>query len=333
MDSIIIKSKMRNYEVKFVDNFMEYIDKEVDFFIIDQIIKEKYIPNLNNALSIPANEYWKSFEFIKPLIMNLLTKNIRRNSRLVAIGGGTIQDITGFIASILFRGIDWIFIPTTLLAQADSCIGSKTSINLGGYKNQLGTFYPPSHIYIDFRFLDTLSEEDMRSGLGEIIKIHLLGGIDMPFYLQDAICSSLQLKKHYIEIDETDKSCRNLLNYGHTFGHALESLLDFEISHGEAVVVGMDIANYISCRSEYIDREEFTELHDYLKIYFPKEFDLDKYNLDDYIEHLKRDKKNINSDELVCILTRGRGKMFKGSIPYFAIRELLGHYVEEKLWI
>jgi 3-dehydroquinate synthase len=180
---------------------------------------------------------------------------------LVSIGGGITQDITGFLASTLYRGIRWIFIPTTLLAQSDSCIGSKTSLNYRNYKNLIGTFYPPCKVNVDIRFISTQNNIDFYSGLGEIVKLHVTGGRSYSDYIIDklplimnrqkevllkAVRNSLLIKKSYIETDEFDKGRRNLLNYGHCFGHAIETATNFKITHGQAVVLGMILANIVA---------------------------------------------------------------------------------------
>src|SRR5581483_3202456 len=190
-------------------------------------------------------------------------RKIRRNHVLVAIGGGIIQDITCFLAATMLRGLPWNFIPTTLLAQADSCIGSKSSINAGEAKNILGTFTPPARVDVSTRFLKTLDERDIRSGIGEMLKVHAIEGpqsFDQIAHDYENILSddsvmlhyirrSLDIKKRIIEIDEFDRGPRNVMNYGHSFGHAIESATDFAVPHGIAVTLGMDLANYTAVRT------------------------------------------------------------------------------------
>ena len=237
----------------------------------------------------------------------------------MAIGGGIIQDVTAFSASIIYRGIEWSFFPTTLLAQADSCIGSKTSINLGNKKNLIGNFYPPTEIYIDTAFLATLPEADILSGIGEMLHYYYYAA--SPFFekiiskrpqllserrlLRDYIRESLQIKKGVIEIDEFDKGERNKFNYGHTFGHALETITDYGIKHGQAVTVGMDIANYLSVRMRLMGQALFDTLHAKLAVNFPG-YNFSKCNMEAYFDALAKDKKNIGSN-LGCILSEGPG--------------------------
>ena len=160
-------------------------------------------------IEVSANENQKSYEGLIPIIDKLVNHGFRKNHRIVGIGGGITQDITAFTSSILFRGVDWIFFPTTLLAQGDSCIGSKTSINYKKYKNQIGGFYPPEKIYIDLKFLDTLEHKDFQSGVGEMCHYFIVSSKkDFNFYknsynllnksssaLEEIIARSLKIKK------------------------------------------------------------------------------------------------------------------------------------------
>lgn len=195
----------------------------------------------------------------------------KKNLTLVSIGGGITQDITGFVASTLFRGIAWHFVPTTLLAQVDSCIGAKTSLNFGRSKNLIGTFYPPRCIYVSSAFLSTLNALDMASGYGEILKFllmrqleegkglmthkRLLGLKDSKGKLTRLVRECLVIKRSFIEGDEFDQGRRNLLNYGHCFGHALESASTYYVPHGVAVNVGMVFANIAAAQRGFFPLE------------------------------------------------------------------------------
>jgi 3-dehydroquinate synthase len=212
---------------------------------------------------LPIDEERKTFDTVSWLYDRLLERGLRRNGTVVSVGGGITQDLSGFAASTLYRGVRWVYAPTTLLAQADSCIGGKTSLNYGAFKNILGTMYPPERIVVDPRFLDTLSRDDFYSGLGEVVKLHVLGGEFPVRRLQgamdalvardahavaDAVTESLRIKLPYIEEDEFDRGRRNLLNYGHCFGHALEAATAFAVPHGQAVVIGMLLAETVAER-------------------------------------------------------------------------------------
>lgn len=329
-----IKSQIHDYNVLFVDDFSEELKKVSEkqvFFIIDKTVADFYKDRLgvifqqNKCLIIEATESHKTLDYAKVVIRELIDSNFRKNNQLFAIGGGIIQDITGFVASILYRGVKWEFCPTTLLAQCDSCIGSKTSINVDEYKNQVGTFYPPNQIILDIRFLNTLPENDIKSGFGEIIKVHFLDGKESFKYiaeyydrsLQDTqliselIFKSLQIKKKIIANDEFDLGYRNIMNYGHTFGHAIESLTNYSIRHGQAVTIGMDISNYLSYKLGLLDENTYREMKKVVIKNLPK-YNLRELGLDLFFEALSRDKKNVDN-RVTMILTSGPGKMFKKS--------------------
>lgn len=270
-----------------------------------------------SIILIEANENSKAILQVLPVIEQLLDNGARRGHTLLAIGGGVIQDIVCFISSVLFRGLDWKFIPTTLLSQADSCIGSKSSINLEKTKNILGTFHPPKSILICPMFLDTLDRCEILSGIGEILKVHTIDGIQSfdnvardydallsdPLVLLKYIEKALMIKKKYIEVDEYDQGVRNIFNYGHSFGHAIESATKFEVPHGIAVTIGMDMANRISAWRGSLEDIHYERMHevlrknykDYLGVHIPLEL---------LILALKKDKKNT-VENLMLILPVG----------------------------
>lgn len=335
-EPLSIKSKFRDYSVNFVDEFQEAVKRnstENAYILIDKRLTDLYGEQLKDILSkyhfiaIEATESNKTIDYCQGLIMSLIGKNIRKNCALIAVGGGIIQDIVAFTSSILFRGVEWIFYPTTLLAQADSCIGSKTSINLGEYKNLVGNFYPPVEIYLDMGFLETLPIEEIKSGIGEILHFYLIAGSGLieglvneydelvanPRLLKKYIMESLRIKKEVIEVDEFDKNERNLFNYGHTFGHAIETVSAYSIPHGQAVALGMDIANYISLNLGYLSRNEFDHMHTILAKNIPS-FRLRADSMGEYIMALSRDKKN-EGNQLGCILSSGLGTMKKVLLP------------------
>lgn len=327
-----IKSSIHDYEVNFIDDSQAILKKEIrdgDVVIVDQKIKEFYplisaaIPESNLIIEIEANEIQKSYEGLIPIINTLIESGFRKNHRLIGIGGGITQDITAFTASIMYRGVDWIFFPTTLLAEGDSCIGSKTSINFGEYKNQVGGFYPPSRIYIDLNFLDTLSPADLQSGLGEMSHYFVVAGEkDFKQYKNDyktalsdrsvltrMITRSLAIKKSYIEIDEFDQNQRQVFNYGHSFGHAIESLTDYAVPHGIAVSFGMDMANFISTNMGLLNPQIREEIRELLQQIW-EGYDIRHLNVKQFRSALAKDKKNIGQ-ELRLILCKGYGKVFK----------------------
>lgn len=352
-DSLRIKSLFKNYDVRFIGDFTLPLQGLVDqhtFFVIDAIVWDIYKEKLKGVipegrlLLVEANERNKTISKCQEIIEILVERNFRRNDRLVAIGGGVIQDITAFTASILYRGVEWIFFPTTLLAQADSCIGGKTSINLGDKKNLVGNFYPPTEIYIDTAFLATLPEADIMSGIGEMIHYYCYAASPLfekiiterpqlladRHILLDYIRKSLQIKKDVIEIDEFDKGERNKFNYGHTFGHALESLTDYAVKHGQAVTMGMDIANYVSLQRGVMSQETFNSMHALLVGNFPA-YEWRHFDMETYIRFLSKDKKNVGQD-LVCILAEGPGCITKQRIVMDeAFQDILREYFNDVL--
>jgi 3-dehydroquinate synthase len=325
-----VKSSLRDYSVIFIEDFKQNIIREKSdkqYFIID-----RKIYNLNKnffdknkikqkSIIIKADENAKSFENFAKYANTLIKLKIDKNSEINLIGGGVIQDIGAFLSSILFRGVIYNFYPTTLLAQCDSCIGSKTSININSYKNLIGNFWPPKKVYIDFNFLFSLGISAKKSGIGEMCHYFLYSNIDLfnkfmgdydkilinTQLIHKYIYKSLLIKKNVIQIDEFDNGERKKFNYGHTFGHAIEALTNYKINHGQAITMGMDFANYVSYNYNKLSIEKYELIRALLKKNFSKH-NLKKYSLNKYISILKKDKKNKDS-KLGCILFSENEKM------------------------
>ena len=350
--NITIASRSGNYDVVFYESFYKHLSenfKEGDFVIIDQTIHElhpKIAEKFGRRIYIAtALEITKSYSGIIPVLDAVIYSDFRKNNRLIAIGGGIIQDITSFIASILFRGVDYVFYPTNVLSQCDSCIGSKLSINFNQYKNLLGGFYPPKLIVIDTNFLTTLKSKDIASGLGEILHYCLVSSVyDFKFFMKQApivkqntnnitplLRRSLEIKKNMIEIDEFDLGPRNVFNYGHSFGHALESALDYLIPHGIAVAYGIDLANQVSVKKGLLTIEERNALRQACEIVF-SEMALPPVDLYKYKAALLRDKKNVGN-EIGLILSRGIGDMFFKTCPYVELEETISLFFNNKSYL
>ena len=324
-----IESRIHDYEVVMLNNVFENKEEALSdleynrlFYFVDRNVYQIYSERITDfigddcCLVIEASERHKEFKMLHHYYEWLIKHGFRRNDLLVVIGGGVLQDIGGFVASTLYRGVNWLFIPTTLLAQADSCIGSKTSINYGTTKNVLGTFYPPHKIVIDSWFLDTLSEPYIQSGMGEIVKCHLMAHDsdfahirDGDLMMEQLITRSLIIKHSYFYADEFDHGLRNLLNYGHCFGHALESASEFKIPHGVAVVVGMRVANIISKNRRYLSQQAY-DVMDEVLVRYCKGVDLSRVSNDAVVEYMRHDKKNVGA-LLSVVLTRGIGEQVK----------------------
>ena len=324
--SISIQSHRGEYEVAFTPHLLTDPSRLLEgepHFIIDRKIADLYNDQLRtvlqhqNTIIIEATEQNKSLESAGRIISTLVEQKTRRNHHLVAIGGGIVQDLTCFIASTLLRGISWQLVPTTLLAQADSCIGSKSSINVGDAKNIVGTFYPPTKVFIDQNFLQTLHDSEIRSGIGEILKVHAIDSAESFNHvaeslqkmhanvdeLQPFIYSALAIKKRFIEVDEFDQGIRNIFNFGHSFGHAIESATNFGVPHGVAVTMGMDVACQISTKRNLLPVQHAERMRRALREnYLP--FSHVDIPLEPTMSALLKDKKN-SSTELGLILPVG----------------------------
>ena len=325
-ENLSIQSHKGPYSVIFDSRLLADAGKllsDQQHFLIDANVARLYANQLRpflshkNALVVNATEENKSIERIIPVFERLVENAIRKDHVLIAIGGGIIQDIACFVASTLLRGLSWIFVPTTLLAQADSCIGSKSSVNLGTTKNILGTFNPPNEIHVCAGFLDTLEDKDIRSGIGEILKVHAIdsaSAFDKVAADYDALLSdrnvmlayirkALVIKQRFIEEDEFDRGVRNIFNYGHSFGHAIEAATNFAVPHGIAVSLGMDMANRIASLRGLVEVTHYLRMHPVLCKNYAS-FANTPIPLDRLLPALLKDKKNTSS-KLVLILPVG----------------------------
>lgn len=283
-------------------DIQELTERKNSIFITDQNVFRLYKPlfNQKKVIVIAAGEENKTQSTVNEIIRQLLAFEADRNSMLIGVGGGVITDITGFVASIYMRGVSFAFLPTSLLAMVDASIGGKNGIDVGVYKNMVGTIRQPSFIFFDPEFLMTLPESEWINGFAEIIKhaaikdadmFHQLEKNDLAYYQKHTNCLSelirrnALLKTSVVQNDEFEKGERKLLNFGHTLGHAIENL--YSIPHGKAVSVGMAFAARLS---EKITG--FNEIDRVIRIlqkyHLPTSFDYDKEKV---IEVLKKDKK------------------------------------------
>ncbi len=302
--------------------------------VVDARVARLHDRRLENILASPsvflleATEEAKSLDRFPAYVEHLVARGVRRDHALIAVGGGIVQDIVCFLAATLLRGLPWRFYPTTLLAQADSCIGSKSSINCGRAKNILGTFTPPERVVVDVRFLDTLDERDVRSGLGEMLKVHAIEGpaafdeiaAAYPTLFADKaamqrfVRRALEIKKRYIEEDEFDRGPRNVFNYGHTFGHAIEAATGFAVPHGIAVTLGMDMANFVAARLGVGTESHFARMHPVLARNF-RGFERHPVPLAPFLAAIAKDKKNLGQASATLILPDREGRIEKGTYP------------------
>ena len=340
MQVINVKSALRDYQVKITESidFMRDLEAINDrFYVIDSNVWGLYRQQIfqdidpSKVMVLPIHENRKNLTTVMEIYDELMLRAAKRNMTLISIGGGIIRDITGYAASTLYRGLNWIYVPTTLLAQADSCIGSKTSLNYKNYKNLVGTFFPPNSIYLSPSFLKTLREEDFCSGLGEVIKLHLIGGaehvktllgrIDQicrrePSALLDAITGSLNIKLGYLD-DEFDAGKRNLLNFGHCFGHALEATSNFDIPHGQAVMIGIVFANVVAKNRGLMSKRFFTNLNEEVLLRnIVSRPTADTLDLERIYSTMKMDKKRIGDGLTLIMQCDGYGMIKITDLDY-----------------
>ncbi len=303
-------------------------------------LKELDLPA--DLLEFPAGEGSKTMENALSLAARLLELGVDRHSLLLALGGGVVGDLTGFIASIYMRSVPFIQIPTTLMAQVDSSIGGKTAVNLPQGTNLLGTFYQPKRIFTDLKFLETLSDEEYLNGVAEIVKY---GVIDEPGFfellereapslrqrkreiLEAVIERSCRIKKGVVEIDEQESGFRRILNYGHTLGHALEAASNFTLPHGRAVALGMIAASRISAGAGFLPLEEKDRIEALIRNLGLPERVPEGLSSSAVLERLALDKKKEGS-ELPFVLLKKIGIPFiSKEIP----RELPEKVLEEMM--
>jgi 3-dehydroquinate synthase len=295
-------------------------------------------------ITMQAGEKTKSFANMQKVCEFFLTNNINRSALVLAVGGGVIGDLTGFCASITMRGVPYIQIPTSLLAQVDSSVGGKTGINTPQGKNLVGSFYQPAAVIIDIDTLKTLPKRELLAGYAEVLKYGLIQDSNFFNWLENngskiinldkaaithAVELSCKAKADVVEADEQERGRRALLNLGHTFGHALEAAAGYDgtLLHGEGVSIGMLMAFELSYRMDLCPQEDVETLEAHLQaIGLPTHASLIEglaTNVDDLIKIMKRDKKVVN-DTMVFVLVNGIGEAFlNDAVPENLVREVL----------
>ncbi|MDR2907493.1 MAG: 3-dehydroquinate synthase [Bacteroidales bacterium] len=278
-------------------------------------------PMLQNALiiEIPSGEKHKNLQTFSMIIERLSEYLADRTSLLINLGGGVICDMGGFAAACYKRGIDFVNIPTTLLAMVDAAYGGKTGVNFDHFKNQIGVFAPAKMIVIDVDFLQTLPKSELLSGFAEMIKMALITSVDfwdeikavdlMDFKtLKPLIIETIEKKRLVVEKDPTEEHSRKILNFGHTFGHAFETLAleqARELSHGHAVAMGMLCELWLSEQILKFDTEKRREVSEFIICNFPK-YDIQPVDIPRLMDILLHDKKNV-SNQIKPVLLNGIG--------------------------
>jgi len=299
-----------------------------------KFLLSKIKANSVNVVTIKDGEEYKNLETIENILDELFQYKLDRKSLLIAFGGGVIGDMTGFTASLYQRGIDFIQIPTTLLSQVDASVGGKTGVNNKYGKNLVGAFYQPKAVYIDPKFLETLPSREFSAGVAEIVKMAVMFDKDYFEYMQNnslddkdnlkmTIKKSVELKANVVNQDEKEAGIRAVLNYGHTFAHVIENETNYKkYLHGEAVAIGMIMANELSCELGLLSRDEFNEIKELLVRYkLPVDYKIK--NIDDFYEHFFLDKKSFNN-KIKFILADGIGShIIKSDIDKNIIKKVL----------
>jgi 3-dehydroquinate synthase len=288
-------------------------------------------------ITFPAGEGSKNIRTILGIMDELLASGADRSSGLIGLGGGVTGDITGFAASIFMRGLPYVHIPTSLLAQVDSSIGGKTAVDLPAGKNLMGTFYQPKMVLTDLLLLETLPEKEFANGVAELLKYGFIDDLELldlletgkeklmgkdPEFLEKIVTRSCRIKKGIVEIDETEKGIRRFLNFGHTVGHAVEAESGFSLAHGEAVAIGMIAAARISERMNYLTAGEARRIESMVKALglphrIPREF-----STDSILSRLKVDKKK-SGNKVHFVLLKSLGVPFvNGGVAQELVREV-----------
>ncbi len=270
-----------------------------------------------HVVTIPDGEEYKTLETVEKILGECFEQKLDRKSLLIAFGGGVIGDMTGFSASLYQRGIDFIQIPTTLLSQVDASVGGKTGVNNKYGKNLIGAFYQPKAVYIDPSFLETLPAREFAAGVAEVVKMAVMFDKEFFIYLQNAnltktdtikemIRRSVELKAWVVNQDEKEAGIRAVLNYGHTFGHVVENETNYKTYlHGEAVAIGMVMANALAVELDLLTQNEAEEIKVLLnKASLPTDYTIK--DIDDFYEHFFLDKKSANNT-IKFILPQGIG--------------------------
>jgi len=310
------------------DKIKEVYDGNKITVITDENVNNIYGKNFRKILEdagfdiffivIKAGEENKNLDTVADIYKQLAMKNFTRSDLIIALGGGIVGDVSGFVAATYMRGVEFINIPTTLLSQVDSCIGGKTGVNTEYGKNMVGTFYNPISVIVDVNFLKSLTKELISDGLAEIIKYGLIYDLELFKLLEnhslstifeeleDIVYKSLLIKKYYVTKDAYDNGIRMILNFGHTYGHIIENYFNYKLyTHGQAVAMGMSYITKISEENGFTKIGTLARIKEVLKKY-ELPFEMPDMCLDEIPHMLSHDKKN-RAGELNYIMLKEIG--------------------------
>ena len=348
------------YDIVFDNSFDELSDriKELGFekrkiaIITDSNVEKLYAAEISKLIekiaskvivyTIPAGEENKNLSEIEKAYEVLIENKFDRHDLIIALGGGVVGDMSGFIAATYLRGIAFIQIPTTLLSQTDSSVGGKTGVDYNGYKNMIGAFYMPRLVYINIKVLDSLDDRQFASGFAEVMKYGLIKDSDFYMWLIDnmyeieekdpetllyMVKKSCDIKRMVVEKDPTEKGERALLNFGHTLGHAIEKHKNFTLFHGECVALGCVAAAFISWKKSLLSMDEYYEIRD-MFVPFNLPISVEDIDIEEVVKLIHSDKK-ADSDFVRFILLKKVGKaVIDTSVTDDEVREAL----KEIIW-
>ena len=356
---IIVKTKSKSYPIyignKIINDANILIKKNLPnvkkiFIICDKNVPLKYLQKLKislkkykpNILRISSSEKIKNFAVAHKIIEKLLHNNFNRSDCIVSLGGGIVGDLSAFVSSLTKRGMKFINIPSTLLAQVDASIGGKTAVNSTQGKNLIGSFYQPDFVLMDISLLQSLPKREIICGYAEVLKHALI--LDKKFFiwlnknakkiingnnknlLKIAIQKSCNIKSKIISKDEKEKNVRMVLNFGHTFAHALEGASKYSkrINHGEAVLIGMMLASELSYKKELLSFGELKQIKNHYNLLnLPNNIKklFKKKEISKIIYFMKKDKKNFN-EKINLILINKIGKVTRPNSFFIRANEL-----------
>lgn len=319
-----------NNQRRFIDYIGTYKKKYDKIFLLTQKSIIQHYPFMErldiNILICREKEACKSIEEYETIIKKLSTKHCNKKSLIMGMGGGAITDLSGFVASSYMRGIKHVLIPTTLLGMVDASIGGKTALNVNNVRNLIGCFYNPTEVLLYFDFLQTLNQKEMCNGYAEIIKYSLI--LDYKLFelletnialliksvnletLKPIIQICIQHKLNVVKDDQFDDNYRMILNFGHTVGHALESYYNYKLSHGQAIIYGMEISSYLSYKEGLLNNNQYNRIESLIRQFnLPK---LKNINIKKIKDLINNDKKNIHNKLNYIMLTNiGEAKIAK----------------------
>ncbi|MDR1877206.1 MAG: 3-dehydroquinate synthase [Flavobacteriaceae bacterium] len=336
--------------IKEINNFIQENKPSKIVFLVDENTHKYCYPQVisgiettaeTEIIEIKPGEENKNLYICIQLWETLTHFKTDRKGLLINIGGGVLTDMGGFVANCYKRGINFINIPTTLLAMVDASIGGKTGVDLGSHKNQIGNFALPRMVIVDPEFILTLPQEQILSGFAEIIKHGLIA--DEVYWkeiaalkeiktenLEKLIRTSIEIKKEVVSQDFTETGLRKILNFGHTIGHAVESFFlenKTPVMHGEGVAMGMIVESYISVRKELLSRQEYEEIKEYISSLYPKLAIKEEY-FDNILAFMQNDKKNVNNEIKFVLLEKIGKAVYDISVEEELIKEALRTYIE-----